>query len=122
MIETIKSQGNYTIKQIFKDNWDDFYAKHKDNPATGIRDSVIKNVEKIMACGDKNKMGYSMYMCSLCGHKHFVAHTCKSRFCNSCGKVMTDKWIEKAQNEFLNVPYYHIMFSPPSELWWIFRG
>jgi len=116
MLETIS--GKYTIKQIFKDNWNWFYDKHQDN----IREVVVENVKKIMSCGDKDKLGYSLYACKKCGHKHFVAHTCKSRFCNSCGKVMTDKWIEKIQKEFLNVPYHHLVFSPPSELWWLFRG
>ena len=122
MLESIKTDSKNTIKRIFKDNWGWFYGKHKDNPSTGIRDVVVKNVEKIMACGDKDKLGYSTYACPCCGEKRFVAHTCKSRFCNSCGKVMTDKWIKRAQSELLNVPYYHLVFSPPSELWWLFRS
>jgi len=35
---------------------------------------------------------------------------------------MTDNWIKKMQEEFLNVPYHHLIFSPPSELWRLFRG
>lgn len=116
MLETIG--GNNTIKQIFKDNWSCFLKKHKNN----IRPAVIENVDKMLDCGNKDKMGYHTYECPDCGKKVFVAHTCKSRFCNSCGKVMTDNWIKKAQSEFLNVPYYHLVFSPPSELWWIFRS
>lgn len=116
MIETIG--GKYTIKQIFEDNWDWFLNKHRDN----IRSTVIDNVEKVLACGDKDKLGYSRYTCNCCGKHRFVTHTCKSRFCNSCGKVMTDKWIIKAQSEFLNVPYYHLVFSPPEELWLLFRS
>lgn len=122
MLESFTTNSKYTIKQILKDNWDRFYAKHKDNPATGIRGVVVKEVGKIMACGDKDKLGYHLYKCPCCGKKLFVAHTCKSRFCNSCGKVMTDKWIKYAQSALLNVPYYHLVFSPPSELWLLFRG
>lgn len=118
MLESISACSKHTIKQIFKDNWVDFLIKHKDN----IRPSVLENVEKMMACGDQDKLGYSLYSCSSCGHKHYVAHTCKSRFCNSCGKMMTDKWLDKAQKELLNVPYYHLVFSPPEELWLLFRG
>jgi len=116
MLETIS--GKYTIKQIFKENWGWFYSKRKDL----IRKSVVGEVEKILSCKDKDKLGWNLYECSECGRRHYVAHTCKSRFCNSCGKVMTDNWINKAQQEFLNVPYHHIVFSPPSELWWLFRG
>lgn len=75
-----------------------------------------------MACKDVNVLGYSAYACPACGRKHTVANTCKSRFCNSCGKKMTDDWIIKAQKSFLNVPYHHIIFSPPEELWLFFRS
>ena len=54
MLETIN--GNYTIKEIFKDNWSWFFEKHQAN----IRPVVIENVEKILACGDKDKMGYHL--------------------------------------------------------------
>ena len=82
MLETFS--GKYTIKDILKDNWEWFYAKWKHN----IRNVVLENVEKVMACGDKDKLGYSLYKCAFCNEKHYVAHTCKSRFCNSCGKVI----------------------------------
>lgn len=116
MLETIRA-SKYTIKQIFKDNWGRFLIENKPL----IRQNVIAEVNKVMACKDVNVLGYSTYSCSVCGRKHTVANTCKSRFCNSCGKVMTDNWIIKAQKSFLNVPYHHIIFSPPEELWLFFR-
>ncbi|MEI7513641.1 MAG: transposase [bacterium] len=115
MLETIQSE-KYTIKQIFKENWGWFYNKFKDR----IRENVVLEVKKVLSCKDVDILGYSTYACSQCGHKHKVANTCKSRFCNSCGKVMTDKWIAKAQKSFLNVPYHHVIFSPPEELWLFF--
>lgn len=117
MLETIN--GHYTIKQILKDNWQWFFEKYKDDP--GIRDSVVLNVEKVMACGDPDLMGFSVYECPKCGNRHTVPHTCKSRFCNSCGKVMTDNWIDWAEGNFLNSSYHHIVFSPPDGLWMFFR-
>jgi len=116
MLETIK--GNYTIKQILKDNWDDFYALRKNH----VRDVAAENVARVMACGDKDKLGYSVYSCPTCDSKHIVAHTCKSRFCNSCGKVKNDEWIVKAQDRLINVPHKHLVFTVPSELWLLFRG
>ena len=116
MLEFIQA-SKYTIKAIFKDNWSWFYAKHKNL----IRDNVIAEVKKILSCKEIKELGYSTYLCETCGRKHIVANTCKSRFCNSCGKKMTDDWIAKAQKSFLNVPYHHIVFSPPEELWLFFR-
>lgn len=107
--------GKHTLKRIFEDHWSNFLSIHN------VRDSVKENVEKMMNCGDKDKLGYGLYECKKCGTKHYVAHTCKSRFCNSCGKVATDNWIVKAQKRFVNVPHHHVVFSPPSELWLLFR-
>jgi len=116
MLETIT--GKYTIKQIFRDNWEKFLQKNE----VLIRPAVKENVQRILACGDKDILGYHLYECQKCGKQHFVAHTCKSRFCNSCGKAMTDNWIKNAQKQLINVPYHHLVFSPPSELWLFFLG
>lgn len=115
MLETFG--GNFTIKQIFNENWDLFFKKH----GSKLRPAIIENVEKVMACGDKDKSGYHLYQCPDCGEKKYVAHTCKSRFCNSCGKIATDKWVNTTYSSFLNVPYHHIIFNPPSQLWYLFR-
>jgi len=117
MIEIIKANSNYTIKQILKDNWTNFYSLYKPS----IREVVVENVEKVMNCGDKDKLGHSLYFCESCKSTHIVAHTCKSRFCNSCGKVKNDEWIMKSQERLLNVPHKHLVFTVPSELWLLFR-
>lgn len=110
MLETIKT-SKYTIKQIFKDNWDRFYALHEKR----IRPAVVENVTKLLACGDKNILGYNTYVCPECGLKKYVAHTCKSRFCNACGKVKNDEWVERAQTRLFNIPHKHLVFSIPWE-------
>jgi len=111
MIETIKT-SRYTIKQIFQENWDGFYEKNKRL----IRPVVVENVKKVVSCGDKDIIGYNTYVCPECRDKKFVAHTCKSRFCNSCGKVKNDEWIEKAQTRLFNIPHKHLVFSIPWEI------
>jgi hypothetical protein len=45
-----------------------------------------------------------------------VPHTCKSRICSTCGTIATDNWIASSLNEFLDVPYQHIVFSMPSSI------
>lgn len=111
MFEVIKT-SKYTIKQILKDNWNEFYSLYKKR----IRPVVIENVAKVMACGDKNILGYNTYVCPECGAKKYVAHTCKSRFCNACGKVKNDDWVETAQTRLFNIPHKHLVFSIPWEI------
>lgn len=45
-----------------------------------------------------------------------VGFTCKSRFCTSCGKVYTDKWVDNMIGELINVKHRHIVFTIPEEL------
>ena len=111
MIETIRT-SEYTIKQILQENWDSFYTKHQKL----IRPVVIENVRKVMACGDKDILGYNTYVCPECRQKLFVAHTWKSRFCNRCGKVKNDEWVERAQTRLFNISHKHLVFTIPREI------
>ncbi len=111
MIETIRA-SEYTIKQILQENWDSFYHTNQKL----IRPVVVENVRKVMACGDKNILGYNTYVCPECKERLFVAHTCKSRFCNSCGKVKNDEWVEKAQTRLFNISHKHLVFTVPWEI------
>jgi hypothetical protein len=113
MLETIS--GHYTLKQIFEanNNWSNFVAKHRDD----LRPVIIKEVEKMLACRDPEKSGYHKYICPTHPEEEvIVPHTCKSRFCSTCGKLAVDNWIEQATSRFLNVPHHHIVFTIPEQL------
>lgn len=115
MLETI--EGHSTIKQIFQDHWPFFFAKYGDR----LRPSIIEEVEKVLACRDPRQQGYHAYRCP--DHpevERIVPHSCKSRFCSSCGKVATDAWMEQALAKFLDVPYRHVVFTIPDTLWHVF--
>jgi len=106
--------GKHTIKQIFEDNrnWERFCEAHAGN----IRQNILDEVAKVLRCKDPAQSGYHRYECLQCGHSVIVPHTCKSRFCSSCGKVATDNWIDRACGQFLDVPYHHIVFTIPAQL------
>lgn len=110
MLEHIS--GRYTIKQIFEDHWEDFQKEHSGK----IRQNILDEVAKVLRCKDPVHSGYHRYECVQCGHSIMVPHTCKSRFCSSCGKVATDNWIERACTAFLDVPYHHLVFTIPKQL------
>jgi len=114
MLEHIS--GRYTIKQIFEDHWETFQRNH-----LGLRQNILDEVEKVLRCKDPQSSGYHRYACPEHPEQSVVVpHTCKSRFCSSCGKIKTDQWIENAMSQFLDVPYHHIVFTMPDKLWDIF--
>ncbi len=104
---------------LLKDSlWLRFHETYKDR----IRPIVIENITKILACGSK-ELGYFKYRCPNheCGHTKTIACTCKSRFCSSCGKKITDQWIAKMQQILPDTEWQHITFTMPCEFWPIFR-
>ena len=109
----------YTFKQIFEDHWDDFKAIY---PRYNTPDyNTI--VQKMLECGDPQKMGFIQYRCLSCGETRRVAFTCKSNFCLSCAKVYTDRWAEFIGRRLLpGVSYRHVVLTMPDFLHtWFYR-
>jgi hypothetical protein len=98
------------LKQIFSDHWEGFVENHQGQ----IRPAIHKNVAKMLICGTE-EAGFHLYQCPSCGKEKKVPHTCKSRFCPSCGVGQTERWIEQYTTLFANTVYRHIIFHPPSE-------
>jgi hypothetical protein len=44
------------------------------------------------------------------------AYSCRNRHCPSCQAVARAQWVEKRTSELLPVPYFHVVFTIPSEL------
>ena len=80
-----------------------------------IRPVVFENVRKVLACRTP-VLGCHMYRCDQCGQIKLVPHSCKSRFCPTCGKHATDVWSEQVLNRLLDVPYHHLVVAIPWQL------
>ena len=105
------------IRNILLDNgnWWKFFLKHREL----IRTSIIINVLKVLICRT-SFLGYHFYACPDCNNSIKVPHTCKSRFCSSCGKKATDNWIKTNFNTLPNTKWQHITFTMPDKLWCFF--
>src|SRR6476646_3145536 len=49
--------------------------------------------------------------------RKIVYHTCKSRFCPSCGQRATNVWQEELDTTLPDMPYVGMTLTIPSELW-----
>lgn len=105
------------LKQIFADHYETFAQLH---PKQIKRAGIPLNVEKMLKCKTEN-MGFHLYQCPECRYEKRVFHTCKSRFCSSCGVRQTDTWIETYSTLFANCEYQHVIFAPPHEFLNYFR-
>lgn len=107
--------SGHSLKNILKNHWPAFFLKHGSN----IRADIILNVTKMLSCRTE-ALGCHTYICPNCDEVLTVPHTCKSRFCSSCGKKATDQWIRKNMAVLPNTTWQHITFTMPSELWDLF--
>lgn len=106
------------LRNIFLDNgnWWKLFLKYRHL----MRMSIIVNVLKLLVCRTAF-LGFHVFSCVGCGKSLKVAHSCKSRFCSSCGKKATDKWIQDKFNTLPQTCWQHITFTMDAELWDFFR-
>ncbi len=102
------------IRDILLDNqnWFKLFLKYPHL----IRKAIIINVLKVIICRT-SFLGYHQYICPSCHKSIKVPHSCKSKFCSSCGKKATDNWIKTNINTFPKTTYQHITFTISDELW-----
>jgi len=103
--------GIITLQAIFSHHWASYCNWYQGT----IRDAVTRNVTKIMKCRTF-LLGYHMFKCPHCSAMRLIPHSCKSRFCSSCGKISTDKWTEERLSDILPVGYHHLVFTIPWQL------
>lgn len=102
-----------TFKQIFVDHWDAFKRAYPRYDTPHIDDVV----QKMLACGDPEKMGFVQYRCTNCGQTRRIAFTCKSAFCLSCSKPYTERWVDFIGRRLLpGVTYRHFVLTVPDFL------
>lgn len=111
------SGNGIKLRNIFLDNgnWWKLFLQHRDL----IRISIIINVLKLLVCRT-SFLGYHQFICPTCFKSRKVPHSCKSRFCPSCGKKATDIWIKNSLNTLPKTTWQHITFTMPGELWVFF--
>src|SRR5215470_15280369 len=102
------------FQQIFVEHWDGFkhvYPRYNTPYYDGL-------VDKMLGCGNPEKIGYRAYRCLHCGQgTHRVAMSCQSALCLRCAKVYVDTWVSQvSQMLHAGVIYRHIVLTVPEIL------
>ena len=74
-----------------------------------------KAVKDILKCHTP-QCGFNSDTCEQCGHMVIHYNSCKNSNCPQCQAVNREKWILKRKYDTLNIPYFHIVFTVPSQL------
>ena len=102
------------IATIFEEHWEKTYLDNK-KVIDKFRPNAPFEVQKIIDCYNKN-LGCSLYECPHCHDIVFIGHTCKSRFCSSCGYKYKNERVENILQTAYNCHHRQIVFTIPEQL------
>ena len=98
------------IKEILNKGLEEYENRHK---IVGYKKITIKAIKNCKT----EKMGAHKYVCDECGYAEIAYNSCRNRHCPNCQIMKKLKWIEARKEEVLNIKYYHVVFTIPSELY-----
>ena len=62
------------------------------------------------------QLGGHVDVCHGCGHERQSYNSCRDRHCPKCQGTERARWLEQRLARLLPVPYFHVVFTVPSEL------
>jgi Putative transposase/Transposase zinc-binding domain len=61
-------------------------------------------------------LGGHVLECPQCGHQQIAYNSCGNRHCPKCQATASARWLETQAADLLEVPYFHVVFTLPSDL------
>ncbi len=61
-------------------------------------------------------LGGHKEQCEQCGHEEISYNSCRNRHCPKCQASSRAQWLEAKAEDLLNVPYFHVVFTLPSDI------
>ena len=119
MLKDFPKTKTYSIKDIFIEHWHDFCG-YDDNNNLKIREIVYFEVDKMMKCRT-SKLGFSYFECPNYHNHHIQFHSCKSKFCTSCGNKYSKERVISIESKLYNCNHRHLVFTIHDALWNLFR-
>ena len=82
------------------------------NAFTGWHKRILHAIRRCRT----SAMGGHIDKCDCCHKLHISYNSCRNRHCPTCQGHKREQWIQARESELLNVPYFHVVFTLPSEL------
>ena len=61
-------------------------------------------------------LGGHVARCEKCAHTVIAYNSCRNRHCPKCQGAAAKEWLAEREAELLPVPYFHLVFSPPTQI------
>jgi hypothetical protein len=62
------------------------------------------------------ELGGHLEVCDTCGYSRPAYNSCRDRHCPKCQSLRQAAWLAARMERLLEVPYFHVVFTLPSEL------
>ena len=98
------------LADVFRVGFADYCARNATLPL-----EHYKIANAIMNCHTA-AMGGHIFQCEQCRHLTISYNSCRNRHCPSCQAAARFEWVENRMEELLPVPYFHVVFTLPSEI------
>lgn len=101
--------ADVTVQDIFEQ----FLPMIADRKFTDEQFNAIRCIRKCRTA----EMGAHVSECESCHSKFIHYNSCKNRNCPMCQGMDVDEWIDLRREDVLDAPYFHTVFSIPSQLY-----
>lgn len=98
------------IADIFNQS---FKTYHQNNGP--LPPEYYKVANAIMKCRT-DALGGHIYQCCDCDYELTLYNSCRNRHCPTCQAFSRMRWVEARMEQFLPTPYFHVVFTLPSQL------
>lgn len=90
-------------------------AQYLERHGSKVLPSHRRAIRAILACRTA-AMGGELYGCPDCDGFVYRYHSCRHRACPKCHSQQTREWLEARREELIDAPYFHVVFTVPSQL------
>lgn len=105
------SSPRLEVADVFRQHGEEFLAKW-GSTLTSQQRRVYRDVCdcRTAACGAR------VEQCDQCSDRTLCFNSCGNRHCPRCQSSARDRWLTKMARDLLPVPYWHVVFTLPSQL------
>ena len=105
----MRNPGGLEVADIFRQYGPAYRESHR-LPRNHLR--VMRAIEVCRTAA----LGGHQDKCDNCGHLEISYNSCRNRHCPKCQTLRKERWIEARSEDLLPIPYFHVVFTLPSEL------
>jgi hypothetical protein len=112
-VRAAASRPRWELADVFRLYSNAYRCAHK------LPAAHLKVMHAVQVCRTQ-ALGGHLERCDSCGSEQPSYNSCRNRHCPKCGSSATDRWLAQHKQELLPTGYFHLVFTVPHELNFLF--